>query len=216
MILRSRNILKTVLTAPLGRFARPVCLGLMLALAGGVGLPSALALSAESAQAAGDVRYAGDGSMIVRLPGGGESRLDAVTANRIRGAMRRESDAAAEAALEQIMMDVGRHSVPAVAVAAANIAPSRAALISAVAVNVDSRAGLDAARALPYVRGVRNDQVLLGVHASGNRAAYRQLRSDFSAQNADAARPAAIGRAAAPDPDRRGPAPLGIRPRILP
>ncbi len=192
-------------------------LGFALALAGGVGLPSALALSADSAQAAGDVRYGADGSMIVRLPGSGEERLDPVTANRIRSAMRRESDGDAEHALEQIMR-ANRGQIPAIAVAAANVAPSRAALISSAAVSSDRRAGLSAARALPYVRGVRNNQVLLGVHASGNRAAYRELRSEFAAQDGSngmgmGMRPTGIDRAGAPDP---GKAPLGLnrRPKL--
>jgi len=188
---------------------RAMALGLTLALAGGVGLPSALALSADHAQAAGDVRYGADGAMLVHMPGGGTERLDAVTANNIRSAMRRESDFDAEAALERIMR-ANRGQIPAIAVAAANVAPSRASLISSAAVNSDHRAGLRAAKALPYVRGVRNQQVLLGVHASGNRAAYRELRSDFAGQSDPGLRPSGIGRASTPGPDK---APLGLRPR---
>lgn len=140
-------------------------------------------LSGAAYAFAGEVMQGKNGSMIVELPGGREGTVSSGLADRLRASMQMEDDAATERSLTAIFRQIPANEIPAASMAAASFSPDRAALISSAAIQADEEAGVKAAEAMRYVHGVRKRQILLGAHASGNRGAYRSVRSNFDGEN---------------------------------
>lgn len=127
----------------------------------------------------GEVEPGKNGALVVELPGGREGNVSSGLADRLRAAMQMEDDGATERSLTAIFRQIPSKEIPAASMAAASFSPERSALISSAAIQADEKAGIKAAEAMRYVHGVRKRQILLGAHASGNRDAYRSVRSNF-------------------------------------
>ncbi len=140
----------------------------------------AVGMTGAAFAAPGDVMTKSNGDMIVSVPGGGPIALEAEAARVIHQIMLTDDDTDAETHLTRLMQKYGVANIPAIAIVAATQDPDRTALVAAAAIRADEKAGVNAANALRYVRGARKRQILLGAHASGNRAAYRKVRGAFS------------------------------------
>ena len=130
----------------------------------------------------GSLQRMADGSALVELPMQDEAVLSADLMNQIDQAVMRDSDDELVSHLSGIMKSGEPNMIPAIAVAAANLAPDRGASIAAAAVEADTQQGIRAAQALRHVKGVRKRQILVGVHDTGNRYAYDQVVSEFKAR----------------------------------
>lgn len=135
-------------------------------------------LASPAFAAAGDINPTKSGGLDVEEPGGRHTGLTPGLADRLRATMRMDSDDDTERSLTAIFRQISKREIPAAAMAAASFAPDRAPIISSAAIRADEEAGVEAARSMGYVRGVRKRHILLGAHASGNRQAYKTLRAE--------------------------------------
>ncbi|MGB0921194.1 MAG: hypothetical protein ACPG06_06760 [Alphaproteobacteria bacterium] len=128
--------------------------------------------------APGDIKQAENGGTDVELPGGKHKVITRGTVDRLRSAIRMDSDDDTERSLTAIFRQIPPNDIPAASMAAASFAPDRAPVIAAAAIRANEAQGVKAARGMGYVRGVRKRHILLGAHASGNRGAYRKLKGE--------------------------------------
>lgn len=163
-----------------------------------LGLVFVPALSTTALADPGDVRVLSDGGLLVEVINKKPQTMRPMLASAVGGAMRYDDDETAQRALMQVMRQAGPNWLEAVAVAAAHFSPDRASLIAAAAMETDSANGLKAAQAMRHVRGVRKQQILLGVHSSGNRQAYKALRRNFNGNETDSMLADSIGRSVGP------------------